>query len=259
MALILHIETATQICSVALSEGETLLGSLESHEKNAHSSILTVMIGDLMKSAGKAFSELNAIAVSMGPGSYTGLRIGVSTAKGLCYGLDIPLIAIGTLHAMAAGMKKGTPSLGTGTPSLISQPPTNQVSASVGKVGTPSLTPYFCPMIDAKRMEVYCGLFDPDLNPAGEIKAEIITPDSFSAELAAGQVVFAGDGAGKCRPVLGNNPNALFINDFHPSARYMVTLAMEKYNRREIENVAYFEPFYLKDFIPGIPRVKGLT
>ncbi len=257
--MILHIETATQVCSVALSEGETLLGCLESHEKNAHSTVLTVMIGELMKSAGKTFPDLRAVAVSMGPGSYTGLRIGVSTAKGLCYGLDIPLIAIGTLHAMAAGMKKGTPSLGTGTPSIISQPPTNQVSASVGKVGTPSLNRYYCPMIDAKRMEVYCGLFDPDLNPAGEIRAEIINPDSFSAELATGQVVFAGDGAGKCLPVLGNNPNALFLSDFYPSARFMVNLSAEKFSREEFENVAYFEPFYLKDFIPGIPRVKGLT
>ncbi len=229
--MILHIETATQVCSVALSEGETLLGCLESHEKNAHSTVLTVMIGELMKSAGKTFPDLRAVAVSMGPGSYTGLRIGVSTAKGLCYGLDIPLIAIGTLHAMAAGMK----------------------------IGTPSLNRYYCPMIDAKRMEVYCGLFDPNLNPAGEIRAEIINPDSFSAELASGQVMFAGDGAGKCLPVLGNNPNALFLSDFYPSARFMVNLSAEKFSREEFENVAYFEPFYLKDFIPGIPRVKGLT
>jgi len=184
------------------------------------------------------FSALDAVAVSMGPGSYTGLRIGVSTAKGICYAIDKPLIAISTLQSMAAGAK-------TEMESRLS--------------GTPSQPILLCPMIDARRMEVYNGLYDTDLRPAREIRAEIITESSFAAELEQHQVWFFGDGAGKCKTVLGKHPNARFIDDFHLSASYMVSLAEEKFHRKEFENVVYFEPYYLKDFIPGIPKVKGLN
>jgi tRNA threonylcarbamoyladenosine biosynthesis protein TsaB len=232
VAKILHIETATQVCSVALSSGNELLQLKESSEKNSHSTTVTVFIDEVMKSAGISFPELDAIAVSMGPGSYTGLRIGVSTAKGICYAVDKPLIAIGTLHSMAAGAKKGM------------EPAT-----------TPTL---LCPMIDARRMEVYTALYSTDLKVSREIRAEIIDENSFRDELAQYQIWFFGDGAAKCKPILGSHPNARFIDDFQPSAAHMVNIAEEKFHRSEFEDVVYFEPYYLKDFIPGIPKVKGL-
>lgn len=227
MANILHIETATQVCSVALSSGGQLIQLKESSEKNSHSATVTLFIDEVMKASGMSYSALDAVAISMGPGSYTGLRIGVSTAKGICYAADKPLIAIGTLQAMAAGAKKGTPSL-------------------------------LCPMIDARRMEVYTELFNPDLSTFREIKAEIIDGNSFAAELTDHTIWFFGDGAAKCKPVLGSHPNARFIDDFQPSAAHMISLAEEKFNRSEFVDVVYFEPYYLKDFIPGIPKVKGL-
>jgi len=184
------------------------------------------------------FTALDAVAVSMGPGSYTGLRIGVSTAKGICFALDKPLIAIGTLQSMAAGAKKGLESRNFGTPAL------------------PTL---LCPMIDARRMEVYNALYEPDLNLFRDIRAEIILESSFATELDQHQIWFFGDGADKCKSLLGNHPNAHFVDDFQLSAAYMVSLAEERFARSEFENVVYFEPFYLKDFIPGIPKVKGLS
>jgi len=234
MALILNIETATRACSVALSSGGLVLCVKESLEKNAHSSKLTVFIEEVMREAGKSFAELDAVAVSKGPGSYTGLRIGVSTAKGICYGIDRPLIAIGTLEAMAKGLES------PGTPAP----------------GTPAL---FCPMIDARRMEVYNALFDGNLNTIRETSAEIIDENSFRELLQSHIIIFAGDGAEKCKPILGLHPNAKFIDDFFPSAIHMAALAEKKFLDGSFEDVAYFEPFYLKDFIPGIPRVKGLT
>jgi tRNA threonylcarbamoyladenosine biosynthesis protein TsaB len=230
MAVILHIETATQVCSVVLSVDGEVVQIKESRDKNSHSATITLFIEEVMKNAGIPFASLDAVAVSMGPGSYTGLRIGVSTAKGLCYGLDKPLIAIGTLEAMAAGML-------------------NEME---------SLPVLYCPMIDARRMEVYNALFDKELNRIRETQAEIITEDSFREILENNTVVFAGDGAEKCKPFLGLHPNARFIDDFFPSARFMMKLAEQKFQERKFENVAYFEPFYLKDFIPGISRVKGL-
>lgn len=239
MARILHIETATQVCSIALSSDGEILQIRESREKNAHSSVITLLIGEVMKTSGMAFSQIDAVAVSMGPGSYTGLRIGVSTAKGICYALDKPLIAVNTLQSMAVGMK---------------------IEMESRYIGTPSRSAVlFCPMIDARRMEVYCGLYDLRLHLKRDVQAEIISEASFSEELADHQIIFAGDGAEKCRPVLGNHPNAIFMPDFQPSASFMVLLAEEKFRCGEFEDVAYFEPYYLKDFIPGIPKVKGLS
>jgi len=237
MGNILYIETATQVCSVALSANGTISQILESNEKNSHSATITVFIEEVMKSSGIPFAALDAVAVSMGPGSYTGLRIGVSTAKGICYALDKPLIAISTLQSMAAGMLKGMESRNFGTPSQ------------------PFL---LCPMIDARRMEVYTALYDTNLGLVRNIQAEIIIESSFEAELEQSQVWFFGDGAAKCKTVLGNHPNARFIDDFQLSAAFMVSLAEEKFNRSEFEDVVYFEPYYLKDFIPGIPKIKGL-
>lgn len=237
MATILNIETATQVCSVALSANGSILHIRETSEKNSHSSTITVFIEEIMKITGLPFSALDAVAVSMGPGSYTGLRIGVSTAKGICYAIDKPLIAVGTLQSMAAGMLKKLKDNNEHLPS-----------------GT-----LLCPMIDARRMEVYNGLFDTDLKLVRVIRAEIIIESSFAAELDQHQVWFFGDGAEKCSPMLGNHPHARFMDDFQLSAAYMVSLAEEKFNRLEFEDVVYFEPYYLKDFIPGIPRVKGLS
>jgi len=155
MPNILHIETATQVCSVALSANGSILQILETRDKNSHSSTITVFIEEIMKAAGMPFSALDAVAVSMGPGSYTGLRIGVSTAKGICYAIDKPLIAVGTLQSMAAGAKKGMESAG--------------MESHLG--GTPSLPVLLCPMIDARRMEVYNGLYDMDLKLSRAIRA----------------------------------------------------------------------------------------
>ncbi len=227
--MILCIETATSVCSVAIAENQQAVLVKETSSKNAHSGMLTVLIEESMKEAGMKFSELNAVAVSKGPGSYTGLRIGVSVAKGLCYSLDIPLLSVDTLQAMAFGMAKNYP-------------------------GVPAL---YCPMIDARRMEVYCSLFDQENRQIRETKAEIIDKDSFSEYLNRESVWFFGDGADKCKNMITHS-NAKFEDDFNPSAKYMVSMAWDKFQNKQVEDAAYFEPFYLKDFIPGIPKVKGL-
>jgi tRNA threonylcarbamoyladenosine biosynthesis protein TsaB len=241
MALILCVETATEVCSVALFQDETLLGIKESSARNVHSAMLTTFIEELIKSSGNLFSDLDAISVSMGPGSYTGLRIGVATAKGLCYALDRPLIAVPTLQAMARGMTPppAPPQKREGSAEIV-------ISALV------------CPMIDARRMEVYCAVYDLEGHEIREVRAEIIDEHSFQDYLAGHTVVFGGEGADKCKPFLGSHPNALFIDDFQASARFMIDLAKNKFDRQQFENLAYFEPFYLKDFVAGAPRVKGL-
>jgi tRNA threonylcarbamoyladenosine biosynthesis protein TsaB len=249
MALILYIETSTQVCSVALAENGTLLASRESREKNIHSSIITIFIEEVLRTAGKKFPDLDAVAVSKGPGSYTGLRIGVSTAKGICYALGKPLIAIGTLESMAEGMKI----------EMTSQSNPRQSKAiAIAPEEMTSLPILYCPMIDARRMEVYSGMFDDSLTPIRGIQAEIITADSFQDLFLDHVIFFAGDGAEKCNEVLGHQFNARFIPGFLPSATYMFRKAEDKFEKKEFEDVAYFEPFYLKDFIPGIPKVKGL-
>ena len=240
MALILHIETATQVCSVALSSSGKVLGLKESDAKNSHSSILTVFIDEMIKTAGVALSDIDAVAVSKGPGSYTGLRIGVAAAKGLCFALDKPLIAVSTLQAMGRGMR--------------------DTGCGIRSTGTDenNLPRLFCPMIDARRMEVFCALFDKDGKEIRETRAEIIDENSFSNYLEKNRIVFAGDGALKCRPLLDSHPNAVFAEDFQVSAKFMIAFSEEKYSQKKFEDLAYFEPYYLKDFIAGKPRVKGL-
>jgi len=218
---------------VALSVDGIVKAKKESHIKNAHAESVTLFSQEVIKSAGFSFADLDAIAVSKGPGSYTGLRIGVSTAKGFCYSLEKPLIAIGTLKAMAFGMIK-----------MMGETADNYL---------------FCPMIDARRMEVYTAVYNHKLVEIQEIRAEIIDEHSFAELLKKQKVVFAGDGAEKCKPILGRNKNALFLNDFHPSSSFLCELAEEKFKKGLFEDVAYFEPFYLKDFVPGIPKVKGLN
>jgi tRNA threonylcarbamoyladenosine biosynthesis protein TsaB len=235
MAKILHIETATQICSVALSEGENIVLSRTSTLKNAHSSILTVFIDEIFRETGINVHNLDAVSVSMGPGSYTGLRIGVSAAKGLCYAADKPLIAVNTLEAMAWGMIKKASGFSENVADLL-----------------------FCPMIDARRMEVYSAIYNFRMESIREVRAEIIDEHSFADILSNQKMLFAGDGAEKCKTSLKASSNAGFMDVFEPSANYLIEIANRKFNEGKFENVAYFEPFYLKDFIAGPPKVKGL-
>lgn len=235
MAVILHIETSTQVCSVAVSKDGAILAIKESADKNSHAELVTIFSEEVLKAAGIKFSGVEAISVSMGPGSYTGLRIGVSTAKGFCFAIDKPLIAISTLEAMASGMVQ-----------------------FAQKSGFANENHLFCPMIDARRMEVYTSVFDSGLKTIQEISAEIIDETSFGELLEHHPILFAGDGAAKCKELFSSNKNAHFLDNFNPSASFMAELAEKKFKAGEFENLAYFEPFYLKDFVSGVPKVKGL-
>ena len=227
MATILQIETATQVCSVALSiDGETTFIK-EEIGQNLHASNLTLFIDEVIKGAKITYQDLDAIAVSKGPGSYTGLRIGVSTAKGLCYALDKPLIAIATLEMMASGFL-------------------HKNSEYSGLV---------CPMIDARRMEVYTSVFDANLNVLESTTAKIIDETSFESLLSSNSITFLGDGAEKCTEIL-NHPNSSFIKDNFNSASYMSPLSNDAFIAGNFEDVAYFEPFYLKDFVVTQPKKK---
>lgn len=218
--LILLLETATSSCSVALSENGKIIAVKEANERNIHASHITLFIEELMINTDKKYSDLKAVAVSKGPGSYTGLRIGVSTAKGLCYALDIPLLGIDTLEAMASG--------------LLSK---NDIQDS----------DLLIPMIDARRMEVYTGIFQQDLKEIEPVNAKIVDASSFDQFEGRGLVLF-GDGASKFKELFSGRNNIRFI-DFTNSAEDLNLLACKKFSNGEIENVAYFEPFYLKDFL----------
>lgn len=233
MANILYLETATRVCSVGLSKDEHLVALREDHSMQySHSSQLTVFMEQVMQEGGCRFSELDAVAVSQGPGSYTGLRIGVSAAKGVCYALDIPLIAVETLQSMAY----------CGAPKLVGLNP------------EPA---FLVPMIDARRMEVYNAVFDSHYRQVRATMAEIIDGNAFADYLQAGRVAFWGDGAAKCQEII-RHPNALFLEDIHPGVVGMMAPVLQKFHQQKFENLAYFEPFYLKDFVAGAPKVKGL-
>jgi tRNA threonylcarbamoyladenosine biosynthesis protein TsaB len=211
--------------------------------------VLASYIRDVAIEAGLELSAIDAISVSKGPGSYTGLRIGVATAKGLCYALDKPLIAVETLRAAGCGMRDT--GYGMRDARYGKRPEARGPKPEV-------LSQLFCPMLDARRMEVYYAIYDTDCNEIKETCAEIIDERSFSDLLKDHVILFAGDGAGKCRDVLKHQPNAMFFDDFALSSRYMIRFAEEKFAGKAFEDLAYFEPFYLKDFIAGKPRVKGL-
>jgi len=232
VALILHIETATNICSVALSDDEKLIAIRETARTNSHSELVTVYVQEVMAEAKTALQQIDAICVSMGPGSYTGLRIGVSVAKGLCYALDKPLISVGTLTAMAYGAIMQTP--GIEDPVLL------------------------CPMLDARRMEVYYALYTKNMDEFLKPAAEVMDEQSFSEVLKGHRLLLFGDGTEKCKTLFESNPSVGFIDGFLPSAKFMIAPALQKFRNGIFENVAYFEPFYLKDFIAGKPNVKGL-
>ena len=231
MALILSLETATETCSVALSQEGEILSLRETSGNNEHSSQLTLFIAEVMQASKHTLRELDAVAVSMGPGSYTGLRIGASAAKGLCYALEIPLIAVSTLQSMALNALLRYPDL-AGENYLL------------------------CPMIDARRMEVYTALYNPVLETILPVNALLVKEDSF-AEYDRDIAIF-GNGAAKCRELFSNRESVLFPGELHASASTLSSLAYKKFLASEFENVAYFEPLYLKDFIAARPRVKGL-
>jgi tRNA threonylcarbamoyladenosine biosynthesis protein TsaB len=222
--MILQIETATSVCSVAIAENGNVLACQEANQRNIHAEKITVFIDEVLNITGKSYTNIDAIAVSSGPGSYTGLRIGVSAAKGLCFALDKPLISIETLEAMASG--------------FLTQ----------NNVGDNTL---LCPMIDARRMEVFTAVFDSKGNRVLPTAAEIIDENSFASLLPDHHMIFFGDGAEKCRAVLGNHPNATIVGDFTNSAKHLTAKVYEKYKTKEFVDVAYFEPYYLKDFIAG--------
>lgn len=217
MAFILNIETATKNCSVSLADnGKTIVLKELNSGNYSHAEKLHEFIKQVVDEAGIELCELKAIAVSKGPGSYTGLRIGVSAAKGLCFALDIPLIAVNTLQVLALS-----------------------ISISEGVV---------IPLLDARRMEVYSSVFNSKNESLRKVEAEIITKDSFKEYLNNQKVYFVGDGVDKCKGII-NHENAFFIDDKLPSANEMSILSFEKFKNNDIEDVAYFEPYYLKEFV----------
>lgn len=231
MAKILILESSTEVCSVALSNNEQLLGFKEDTTGQNHARLLTVYIDKLLNENKIPASEIDAVAVSKGPGSYTGLRIGVSVAKGFCYANQIPLIAVSTLEAMTLEAIRIT-------------------NKSFQAEEKPRL---FCPMMDARRMEVYTCLFDRNGKETEAVSAKIITNTTFRDELQANTIVFFGNGAMKCKTEI-DSPNAFFIEQIHASATLMCNLAYESYTKKLFVDVAYFEPFYLKDFIATVPK-----
>lgn len=220
---ILLIETATAVCSVALAVDGQVVATRESDAPNAHSTRLPLFVKDLLP------QDLDAVCVSAGPGSYTGLRIGVSTAKGLCYALGIPLLSVPTLLGMATLYYRLHPDY-------------------QGLV---------CPMIDARRMECYTMVVGPD-GILRDTQAEVIEPSSYDHWLDRGEVMFIGDGSDKTRPLLGNHPNVRFDPSFRIAAEGMLPIALDKLANGTVEDVAYFEPFYLKDFVAKKSVVHGL-
>lgn len=234
MALILSIETGTDICSVALANDGELMALRESDEGRDHAKKVALFVDELLRETGVQPSDLDAIAVGKGPGSYTGLRIGVSFAKGMCYALDIPLIAIGSLDALTEVARE-------------------DYDAGILDIEEEEWTKAkLCPLVDARRMEVYAEVFDNEGKALTDVVAEVVTEDSFK-EWRKDKFVIFGNGAKKCTELLSD---AIFV-DIAPSARGIVRLAEESFKAQKFEDLAYFEPFYLKEFLV-IPSKKKL-
>lgn len=229
MSLILSLETSTPVCSVALHDSGNCLASMDLYRKQSHSGRLSPMIEQLLQISNVSLKEVQAIALAKGPGSYTGLRIGTSTAKGLAYALQIPLIAVNTLEAMADQARRLSPGYSL-----------------------------YCPMLDARRMEVYCTLIDPEGKTLAPTQAKIIDETSFALELLNNQILFFGDGAPKCQEALRASGNAFFLEEFPPTAQAVGRLAFPKFQAGQFEDLAYFEPYYLKDFVATVPKNKFL-
>ena len=229
MARILLIETSTALCSAALAEDGAITAYKESSAPKAHASLTAVFIQEMLEERNMTLADCEAICVSMGPGSYTGLRVGVSTAKGLCFGSGKPLLAVGTLDTLFA----------------------QAADAATSEEGSYS---FIIPMIDARRMEVYTAVFAPDGTQITETAPAIIDENSFAEYLEQGPVLFIGDGAGKCADVI-RHPNAHFCQCY-PKASAMLEPALQAYKEKRFEDVAYFEPFYLKEFVATVSKKK---
>lgn len=225
MAFILNIETATTVCSVSVSQNGKSLFLKELDEGFTHAENLHIFIKEALEKTGLTSGQLDAIAVSKGPGSYTGLRIGVSAAKGLAYALGVPLISVDTLQIMAV--------------SAFNQRKENA---------------FYCPMIDARRMEVYTRIYDAQMESQHPVEALIIDEESIRKFDHYSRIFYFGDGMPKCREVLSTQPNSIFVENIRPSAEDMCGLSYKKFLSADFEDTAYFEPFYLKDFMLGKPK-----
>ena len=248
MQKIILIETSTALCSAAIAENGVVTAYRESSAPKAHASLTAVFIQEMLQERGLTLADCDAVCVSMGPGSYTGLRVGVSTAKGLCFGTGKPLIAVGTLDTLVAqaleiaGQTSNDDCTSTVIPDLIGDPR------------------FIIPMIDARRMEVYSAVFEitgqagNDARQLTETAPAIIDENSFAEYLEQGPCLFIGDGAGKCADVI-KHPNAHFCQCW-PKASAMLSPATQAYNEKRFEDVAYFEPFYLKEFVATVSKKK---
>lgn len=228
MSCILHIETSTDVCSVAVSENGACIFSKEDYDGPNHAVKLGTYVDEALSFADSHAIPFDAVAVSCGPGSYTGLRIGVSMAKGVCFGRDLKLLSVPTLQLLAV-------------PVLLRE------EAEEGAL--------LCPMIDARRMEVYSAVYDRSLREVRGVGADVVTADTYREYLDGGPVYFFGNGAAKCMEVI-DHPNARFIKDVVPLAKWMFPLAEKRMAGERFEDVAYFVPFYLKDFVAKKPGAK---
>ena len=226
MSTILHIETSTDVCSVAVSEDSQVIFHQEDHSGPNHAERLGTMVDEALSFTDNHAIPFDAVAVSCGPGSYTGLRIGVSMAKGICYGRDLKLIAVPTLELLCV-------------PVLLREIPEEDA--------------LLCPMLDARRMEVYAGIYTRGLKPVREIGADIVTEETYKEYLDKHPVYFFGNGAKKCMPAI-NHPNAHLIEGIEPLAKWMQPLAERRFLNEQFEDVAYFVPYYLKDFVAKKPK-----
>ena len=226
MSTILHIETSTNVCSVAVSEDSQVIFQQDDHSGLGHAEKLGTMVDEALSFTDNHAIPFDAVAVSCGPGSYTGLRIGVSMAKGICYGRDLKLIAVPTLELLCV-------------PVLLREIPEEDA--------------LLCPMLDARRMEVYAGIYNRALKPVREIGADIVTEETYKEYLEAHPVYFFGNGAKKCMATI-NHPNAHLIEGIEPLAKWMQPLAERRLLNEQFEDVAYFVPYYLKDFVAKLPK-----
>ena len=226
MATILHIETSTDVCSVAVSEDGQVIFDQEDNSGPNHAERLGTMVDEALSFTDNHAIPFDAVAVSCGPGSYTGLRIGVSMAKGVCYGRNLKLIAVPTLELLCV-------------PILLREIPEEDA--------------LLCPMLDARRMEVYAGIYNRGLKPIRPIQADIVDKDTYKAYLDEHPVYFFGNGAKKCQDAI-SHPNAHFIENINPIAKWMQPLAEKRFLNEQFEDVAYFVPFYLKDFVAKLPK-----
>ena len=226
MSTILHIETSTNVCSVAVSEDSQVIFQQDDHSGLGHAEKLGTMVDEALSFTDNHAIPFDAVAVSCGPGSYTGLRIGVSMAKGICYGRNLKLIAVPTLELLCV-------------PVLLREIPEENA--------------LLCPMLDARRMEVYAGLYNRALKPVREIGADVVTEETYKEYLDAHPVYFFGNGAQKCMETI-NHPNAHLIEGIDPLAKWMQPLAERRLLNEQFEDVAYFVPYYLKDFVAKLPK-----